>query len=285
MRLHPGIVARALLSGVEPLDYGYDMPSHVFASIQRMWSVAERDPRWRPYLPPGGLAAAAEAVFRRFERAPQVVQVKDDKSGEVVSITLGIEDLQRAFIGASEPAFLLGLYYEHYDRWARSVIRDRRSHDEEIAIIGPLIDTGLGVTAKREYLLRTDPAIRFLGQWNFDGAIHMADLWPTPDAGDAFRSEVISLVPVVFVQGDWDRFTPIENTLAVAPWFINGRVLIVEHGEHSLLESMPDELPQVMTQLQQFLRTGKASTLPVHVTIPVGRFDPPDFPPPPRTPN
>lgn len=30
MRRHPDVIARALLSGVEPLDYGYDMPSHVF---------------------------------------------------------------------------------------------------------------------------------------------------------------------------------------------------------------------------------------------------------------
>src|SRR5207344_3628879 len=43
MRRHPEIVARALLSGVEPLDYGYDMPSHVVAGLQRMWWEDEED--------------------------------------------------------------------------------------------------------------------------------------------------------------------------------------------------------------------------------------------------
>lgn len=69
MRRHPAVVARALLSGVEPLDYGYDMPSHVFAAMQRIWSMAEKDPQWRAYLPPGGLRTAVDSVFRRFERA------------------------------------------------------------------------------------------------------------------------------------------------------------------------------------------------------------------------
>src|SRR6185436_8367349 len=51
MRRHPEIVTRALLSGIEPLDYGYDMPSHVFAAVQRMWWEAEQDSRIKPYLP------------------------------------------------------------------------------------------------------------------------------------------------------------------------------------------------------------------------------------------
>ncbi|MGD5997802.1 alpha/beta fold hydrolase, partial [Xanthomonas citri pv. citri] len=33
MRLYPQRIARAVLSGVEPLDNGYDMPSHVFAAL------------------------------------------------------------------------------------------------------------------------------------------------------------------------------------------------------------------------------------------------------------
>ena len=83
MRRHPDIVMRALLSGVEPLDYGYDMPSHVFAAIQRMWWEAEKDPRIKPYLPEGGLAAAAREVLRRLDRAPVQVKVKGrPKTGE-----------------------------------------------------------------------------------------------------------------------------------------------------------------------------------------------------------
>ena len=48
MRLHPDSVARALLSGVEPLDHGYDMPSYVFAAVQRMWRTIEADDRFKP---------------------------------------------------------------------------------------------------------------------------------------------------------------------------------------------------------------------------------------------
>src|SRR3954471_3447992 len=70
MRRHPEIVARALLMGVEPLDFTYDMPSHVLAAVQRIWWEAEKDPRLQPYLPKGGLMAAAREVLLRLERAP-----------------------------------------------------------------------------------------------------------------------------------------------------------------------------------------------------------------------
>src|SRR5256885_6448432 len=80
MRVHPEIVARALLSGVEPLDCGYDMPSHVFAAVRRMWYEAEKDPQFKPYLPPGGLSQVAREVMQRLERSPVRVTVKDAKT-------------------------------------------------------------------------------------------------------------------------------------------------------------------------------------------------------------
>ena len=80
MRRHPEIVARALLMGVEPLNFGYDMPSHVLAAERRMWREAEKDPQLKPYLPAGGLMAAASEVLRRLERHSVKVKVKNKKT-------------------------------------------------------------------------------------------------------------------------------------------------------------------------------------------------------------
>ena len=96
-RRHPEIVARALLMGVEPLDFGYDMPSHRAAAVQRMWWEAEKDPQLKSYLPTGGLMAAAKEVLRRLEKAPVQVKVKNEKTGKTITISLGKEDFQRSF--------------------------------------------------------------------------------------------------------------------------------------------------------------------------------------------
>lgn len=283
MRRHPDIVARALLSGVEPLDYGYDMPSHVFAAIQRIWWEAEKDPQIKPYLPPGGLMAAAQGVLRRLDRSPVKVQVqvKDPKTGEMPTVTLGREDFQRDFPrGPNGPALLLSLYYERYNQWAFSVHNGRRGREVDVQLLGPLIDTSLGVTPRREHLLRTDAGTEFLGQWNFAAYLATADIWPSPDVGDEFRAEVMSRIPVVFAQGDWDFQTPIENALNVLPFFPNGRLLIAVHGGHGVIEPIAQHLPEVMATLIEFLKTGATANLPGRVTLPVPKFAVPDFPPP-----
>ncbi len=282
MRRHPDSVARALLSGIEPLDYGYDMPSHIFTAVQRMWWEAEKDTRLKPYLPPGGLMGAARAVLQRLDRAPVSVSVKDPQSGEMTTVVLGREDFQRdAFYKAAEgPAFVLAVYYEHYEGWGASVLARRKSRDVMQPIIGMSIDTSLGVTPRREYLLRTDAGTEFLGCWNFDSYLAMADVWPSADVGDEFRTEAVSRIPVVFAQGDWDTQTPLENVLNVAPFFPNGRVLIAVHGGHGVLAPIADRLPEVNKALLEFLRTGSTANLPARVTLPAVGFSVPTFPAP-----
>ena len=283
MRRHPEIVARSLLMGVEPLDFGYDMPSHVLAAVQRIWREAEKDPRLQPYLPKGGLMAAARDVLQRLETAPVHVRVKNEKTGERKTITLGKEDFQRTFAtekGGDQPAFVLSLYYGHYDEWAQAALTFRQARDSEEIIIGPLIDTSLGVTPRREFLLRTDPAIEFLGQWDSRSYLETADIWPSLDVGNEFRNEIVNPIPVVFVEGDWDTSTPIENTLAVAPYFPNGHVLIVEHGKHSALKRIVVDAPEIATSLMEFVRTSSTANLPTRMTLPVPKFEVPKFPPP-----
>lgn len=282
MRLHPESVARAVLSGVEPLNNGYDMPSHVFAALQRIAYDADHDPSLAPYLPTGGLMEAVRALHRRFAAGPVRVQVRDD-AGRDQTVVLGAEDLQLALNshtqeGEQWPAFILSLYHGHYEDWVREVIADRSAGKTKL--IGPLIDSSLGVTAEREHLLRTDSAVELLGTWNFEANIASAPDWPTRDVGDALRKPVPSTIPVVFVHGDWDTSTPIENTLGLLPYFPNGHAILVHRGGHDGTFYLLRGEPAAKRAVYEFLRTGKTAGLPHEVTLPVPGFALPSFAPP-----
>ena len=289
MRLHPDIVARAVLSSVEPLNHGYDMPSHVFAALQRIAYDADRDPGLAPYLPEGGMMAAVRALHRRFAAGPVRVEVRDDK-GRPQTVVLGAEDLQLAMDshtqeGEQWPAFILSLFHGHYEDWAREVIAARAAGTSKL--IGPLIDSSLGVTAEREHLLRTDPAVELLGTWNFEANLASADDWPTRDVGDSLRKAVPSAIPVVFVHGDWDTSTPIENTLGLLPYFPHGHAILVHRAGHDGAFYQLRGEPAAKRAVYEFLRTGKTAGLPREVTLPVPGFPLPSFAPPAKvgTPN
>jgi pimeloyl-ACP methyl ester carboxylesterase len=258
LKRHPGTVARGLISLVEPLANGYDMPAHVFAVMQRVAFEAEQDPALRPYLPKGGLIAAARTVRERFARGPVTVEVPG--TGKVV---LGLGDYQRALfshvVDASKwPAFVIDAYNGRYQAWAADEAENRKA--STASLIGPLIDTATGVTAARWAQIQTDPALDMLGPWNFGAYAATADLWPTADLGDAFRLPVRDETPILFVQGDWDANTPVENLVDVLPWFPNARALIVHRGQHNgrLLRDHPDLDAATM----RFLREGKMDGLP-----------------------
>jgi len=287
IRLYPQAVARAVLAAVEPLDNGYDMPSQVFASLQRISHDADRDPGLAPYLPPGGLMAAVHALHARFARGPVQVDVRDD-AGKVQRVVLGSGDLQLALLSHTQdaeqwPAFILSLYHRHYEQWARDTIENRRA--APTTLIGPLADSSLGVTAAREHLLRTDPALELLGSWNFESNIATAPDWPTPDMGDTFREPVRTTTPVVFVHGDWDTSTPIDNTLGLLPYFPNGHAILVHRAGHDGAFYQLRDDPAAKQAVYDFLKSGSTGSLPVTVTLPVPEFERPAFAPPPQGQN
>jgi pimeloyl-ACP methyl ester carboxylesterase len=281
MRFHPESVARAVLSAVEPLNNGFDMPSHVFAALQRIAYDADRDPGLAPWLPRGGMMEAVRVLHRRFAAGPIRVTVRDD-AGKAQTVVLGAEDLQLALLAHTDeaehwPAFILSLYHGHYDAWARQTLEDRRAGP--VKLIGPLADSSLGVTAEREHLMRTDPAVDQLGTWNFEANLVSAPDWPTPDMGDAVRLPRVSPIPVVFVHGDWDTSTPIENTLGLLPYFPNGHAILVHRAGHDGPFYQLRENPAAKQAIYDFLRTGEARGLPTEAAIAAPKFELPAFRP------
>ncbi len=287
MKTHPEIVSRAVLSAVEPLDYGYDMPSPVFAAIKRIAVEADRDPALRPYLPEGGVIAAATAVRDRLAAGPIEVAVTDE-GGTPRKVVLGLEDFQLALISWSQaparfPAAVLAAFHGHYEPWARDAIEWRKAGNQ--ALINPLINTSLGMTPARQRLLWSDPALPMLGSWNFASYLATANAkeWPTTDLGDAFRTAVPNATPVLFVHGDWDTSTPIDNSLAMLPWFANGHLIRVHRGPHTGALALLKDQPAVAASVYEFLRTGKTDGLPSQVDMAPVVFAKPDFAPPEAT--
>jgi len=282
MRFHPETVARAVLSSVEPLNNGFDMPSHVLTALQRIAFDADRDARLSPWLPRGGMMAAVGALRRRFAGGPIRVRIRDE-NGKPRTVVLGAQDLQRALLAHSDepahwPAFLLSLYYGHYDEWARQTIADRAAGP--ITLIGPLVDSSLGVSGEREHLIRTDPALAFLGSWNFEANLASAADWPTSDMGDTVRLPRVTAIPTVFVHGDWDTSTPVENTLGLLPYFPNGHAILVHRAGHDGAFYQLRENPTAIRGIQDFLRTGDSGGLPIEAALATPKFDVPSFAPP-----
>lgn len=279
IRFHPDSVARAVLSSVEPLDGGFDMPSHVYAALQRIAFDADRAPELKPYLPPGGMREVIATLHDRFETKTVSVQVTGT-DGARQTVVLGKGDLQQALLSHTQdadewPAWILSIYHGHYDDWARESIEDRAA--SPVTLIGPLADSSLGATPERTYLLRTDPAVDLLGPWNFEANFDSADDWPTPDMGDDVRRPRVTATPIVFVHGDWDTSTPIENSLGLLPYFPNGHVIKVHRAGHDGPFYQLRESPEAKAALYEFLRSGKTSTLPTDATLATPKFHVPEF--------
>ena len=278
MKAHPGLVARAVITSAEPLDYGYDMPSQVYAVYQRIAWEADQDPALKPWLPAGGLVAAMWEVRERLAKAPVTVTVKDAK-GATQRVVLGVEDYQSALLDAAQhaatfPRFVLNLYHRHYEAWAKDAVAARAG--EPRALINPLINIGLDMSAERKALLRNDPALPIIGSWNFAGYLATKGEWATPDAGDSFRRPVRDTTPVLFVQGDWDPSTPMENTLAMLPWFPNARMMILHRAQHGGTFQWLRTRPELAAKVYDFLRTGEFGDLPSEAALDAVAFEKPD---------
>lgn len=256
MRNHPEIVERAILTGVEPLSHTYDRPSHVMNAVRRIWKHIDSDPAWAPFLPKGGMEEAAETVVARMENGGIDVKSTSGKT----KIVLGPNDFPW-----DSPGKILELYHGQIKRWTNG--RKKQFYPSEL--IFPLIDSGIGVTAERREQLWNDPAVRYISRNNgkFASLTETADIWPSPDAGDAFRNPVPCEIPVVFIHGNWDRSTPIENTLEIAPFFPNSHTLLIDRGGHSPLGPMQRHHPDVFATILKFAETGSMDAIPEEITF------------------
>lgn len=279
MRRHPGIVARALLSGMEGPDHTYDSPTGVLNALERIAADAEDAPVFEGRVPDGGFVAALRRTVERLDSEPIPVTVARDRPGDSVTVTLdgdAVRDLAEGYLGsvedrrweASWPAGVLLLAEGDYRRAARELTPPAETSGGGFWPTASyfMLDCSSGITAEREEQLLSDPARQVVGA-QADWYRATCPAW-NADLGDAFRRNFDTEIPTLVVHGTWDMSTPLENALELVPHFRNGRFVRVERGSHGALSEALSGLPDFREKVRRFLATGRLEGLPRRIELP-----------------
>lgn len=268
MRKYPQTVARALLRGLEGPDHTYDPPTGVLNAIARIAAAADTATALRGRIPEGGLLEAFKVVIGRVERQPVMVTITDSATG--VSHTVRVDgDAVRAVAYAgnarSWPANVLALHAGDYTLAARTAIRSRLQPGYQVASYY-MLDCGSGITPARSGAYLADTAIAVLGDINWSYRTNCT-VWES-DLGDEFRTYFETSIPTVFVHGDWDLSTPLENARELQPYFKNLKFMLVKGGSHGSLAEAMAASPAVRTAIVRYFATGDMSGIPNELALP-----------------
>ena len=257
MKKYPQHVDRAVLGGVEPIDHGWDSPQGFWNVMQRLEKHLEKSmDRDRLGFPKVPLTEAIQSIVKRLEKAPVVVEIDSQE------IPVGVQDFQRCLLGGigahrerresfqNLPKFVYEVYQENYDFLAARAKKQRTSGGP-VPLQFLLVDNSLGISKSREQMLEREPGRRWVGEPN---AMYKATrtVTPTPVVDDEFRN-LRAETPMLFVHGDFDLSTPIENAeeqLALSP---NARLIRITGGTHGAFDQIAGHDKDFLGVVTRFL--------------------------------
>ena len=292
MRKYPEFVDRAVLSGVEPLDYGYDSHEgvwNVFKRIELRLSKANGDNN-RLNLPDVGLTEAIQKIVERLGAQPIEVEAQHSQRDTKQTIPIGAGDFQRMLrsgINARRESveslanfhrYIFEVYNEDY-RYLASRTLEERAGMSGGSLQSILIDNSLGISEARDAKLTAEPARQWLGELN---TMYKAtrDVTPSPEIPDAWRT-LESDLPILFVQGDMDLSTPIENALDALKTLPNCHMIRIIGGTHGAFGQIATGDESFLDHVKTFLdapfdvnRSVKQLGLPESMEVPIPDFKP-----------
>ncbi len=275
MRMHPEIIERALLRGMEGVDHTYDHPGHTWNVYKRVAEEAENSEELKGLIPEGGLIAAAETIVKRLTENPIVVKVKDPETNKIQEVLFdghSAKSLSRGYSGGLKnwPADIITMYNGDFTAPAEKAVRKYNNSGRSFRTASYyMLDCGSGISEERLAAYNADPANELIETgW---GYINGCPCWDS-DNGDDFRINFETNIPTLIVQGTWDGSTPYENALELKPYFKNLKFVKLIRGPHGAIRAAYDYSEEFKQGILKFAESGNSSGLGDEMELPKLKF-------------
>jgi pimeloyl-ACP methyl ester carboxylesterase len=281
MRMYPEIISRVVFTGCEGPDHTYDDPGYAWNVFKRMAEDAENSEELKGLIPEGGLIAAVETIINRIKEKPFTVEVTDPETNEVQKVLFDEHVAKQLSTGYSNdltawPADIIQLYNGNFEDAAKEIVRSYKNGTSKYRTASYyMLDCGSGITPERLMKQLADPANNILGQmnWNY---INGCDCWDS-DLGNDFRQNFESDIPILIIQGTWDRSTPFENAVELVANFNNATFVPLKRGPHNSLGAAIQISEDFKNGLLEFLESGDASGINTDMELPPVKWLVPDL--------
>lgn len=249
LRRAPGLVRAAVLDSVYPPDVNAELSDawllqrslELFTRICELADDCTRSP--------DALRADLEAALARVDREGLRLSVRDPDGGGDLAVFYGRDDLAWLLFEAMYlwdaipplPDSIAALADGRLDANLRRLIANSvaflldESLSDAVAASVDCHDAGPVDGRDAADRLRLYPLAAEIKR--FDWQYHACRYWASGDAGDGFRSPVVSDVPTLLLAGEFDPVTPPEWAEQAAGTLANGHVFVFPAIGHGVVDS------------------------------------------------
>ena len=272
LRYHGKNLNRIVLIGTEGPDHTDKLPSTSDDSIKRLSAIVAKDPEIGAKMP--DLTGTLKRVLDRLEKEPVTITITDQRSKKPVDVKVGKMGLQFLImrdLGDTNDLPIFPRWFYTMDKGDYSVLKrfvERRYNQfgGGLSVMTLVTDISSGVSKARKRQIQKEAQTALLGDIVNFPISEMGDVFGNPDLGDAYRSQIRTDVPTLFVSGVLDNNTQPFQADEVRKTFKNSTHIVIDNAGH---ESMLTE-PQVQQTMVQFLKGEDVSK--VKITLPPLKF-------------
>jgi pimeloyl-ACP methyl ester carboxylesterase len=238
IREHGANVERAALLSTAGPNHMRKLPLVLDAQLVKLSLLAKTD-----------MTAQLRRVLAKLEREPMPVKITDRAKKEEIEVRIGADALRRilvADIGDGNDFPVFPALLTTIERGDPSILawfvekRYNQAVDGGVNLMAYGMRCSGGATALRDRQIAHETPQSIFGNAQNAAYPDVCAVLPPHDPGDAFRSAIVSELPVLFISGTLDSNTPPYQAEELRWTMPNAIHLIVPNAGHEDLEPSPD---------------------------------------------